>query len=750
MRKAISIVVGLSLLLAWLPMAKAADSCSQYEGIDKVWWDGAELKPGQIGRLKVLGDTPLFKLDGENKIYSRTLKAGEFYRIYAFKPGLLSVGGGYYVARDSRVKYETPSKAKLEAAACVYAPVPAGQFTNLGPTIKNTTAMTAATGYAPDGTPLMYVVMQGQPAKLIVMDLLENRVMDQKPLGTSTSAWAITVDAGQNAWIGGTPSEHLYKYNPGTKTLADIGKATMKGTSIHDLEALPNGTVYGSGSPNGNVFRYQAGHGFTDLGQALPDKKLARSLAYNEKTNTLFVGVGAKAQLAAWNLATNKKHAILPAAYQGETSVYDLDEENGFLFAKLEPSKKILVFNSSTYAFLGELPASSRGVSPVLDKENAVYFTHQYTLKKYSLDTKKVTAIPGTTKGTEAVALDVIDLHSKAYPGESVVSLLGNTGTYMIYNPATGQSIISKFDLPSQPIPIYSIGKGPDGRIYTNGFVSGQLSAYNPEDGSVKSLLKVGQAESMAPLNGKLYLGVYPGASLYEYNPATDTLGVPSPLFSVGNGQDRIAAMAADHATNTIFMGTHPKNGEIGGAFVAYNTGTKSKTVRRNIVANQSVVSLAVSGGYVYGGTSIYSNSPSEGTYTAKFFRLKAGQPGSQPEFITLPLTKPRMIHALAAAPNGVIWGLSDGNLFAFDPRTKTTKTISITATTSGRFKNGSLVIGKDGNVYGTVEQKLFKAYPATMTKKILLDKGAANLAMDNNGTLFFNNNTDLWMFKTK
>ncbi|WP_053368139.1 WD40 repeat domain-containing protein [Bacillus sp. FJAT-27245] len=749
MKKAFSIVVGLVFLLGWLPLAGAMGGCSQYEGLDKVWWNGAELKPGQIGRLTVLADTSLYKVDGEEKVYTRKLKAGEFYRIYAFKPGMLSVGGGYYVERDSRVNYETPSKAKLEAAACVYASMPVGQFTNLGPTIENITAMTAATGYGPDGTPLMYVVMQGQPAKLVVMDILRNKMVDQKSLGTSTSAWAITVDAGQNAWIGGTPSEHLYRYNPGTKTLTDVGKATVKGTSIHDLEALPNGTIYGSGSPNGNVFRYKAGQGFTDLGQVLPDKKLARSLAYNEKTNTLFVGVGAKAQLAAWNLATNKKQAILPAAYQGETSVYDLDEENGFLFAKLEPSKKILVFNSSTYAFLGELPASSRGVSPVVEKENAVYFTHQYTLKKYDLNTRKVTSIPGTTKGTEAVAMDVIDLHSNAYPGESVVSLLGNTGTYMIYNPATGQSKISKFNLPPQPIPIYSIAKGPDGRIYTNGFVSGQLSAYNPGDGSIKSLLKVGQAESMAPLNGKLYLGVYPGASLYEYNPATDTLGVPSPLFSVGNGQDRIAAMAVDPATNTIFMGTHPKNGEVGGAFVAYNTKTKTKTIRRNIVQNQSVVSLAVSGGYVYGGTSIFSNSPSEGTYTAKFFRLKTGQPGSQPEFISLPLTKPRMIHALAVAPNGVIWGLSDGNLFAYDPRTKTTKIISITANTSGRFKNGSLVIGKDGNVYGTVEQKLFKVFPATMTKKILLEKGAANLAMDNNGALFFNNNTELWMYKT-
>jgi hypothetical protein len=79
----------------------------------KVWWDGVELKVGQIGRLTVLEDTPLFKLEGDKKVYVRTLKKGEFYRIYAFKPGMLSVGGGLYVDRDEKVKYETPSKYKL-------------------------------------------------------------------------------------------------------------------------------------------------------------------------------------------------------------------------------------------------------------------------------------------------------------------------------------------------------------------------------------------------------------------------------------------------------------------------------------------------------------------------------------------------------------------------------------------------------------------------------------------------------------
>jgi S1-C subfamily serine protease len=120
MKRVGSILLFFAMVLGtFSPIASANDACSQYKGVTKIWWDGIELKSGQIGRLSVLKDTPLFKLVGEKKVFSRNLKAGEKYRIYAFKPGKLSVGGGFYVDRDAKVSYQTPSKAKLNAVACI-------------------------------------------------------------------------------------------------------------------------------------------------------------------------------------------------------------------------------------------------------------------------------------------------------------------------------------------------------------------------------------------------------------------------------------------------------------------------------------------------------------------------------------------------------------------------------------------------------------------------------------------------------
>lgn len=90
--------------------------CLQYHKGQKIFWDKWELVPGQLGRLTILQDTPLLTKDGK---FVRTLKKGDVYRIYAFREGELSVGGGLYVKCDKRIKYETPSKAKLDAVKCI-------------------------------------------------------------------------------------------------------------------------------------------------------------------------------------------------------------------------------------------------------------------------------------------------------------------------------------------------------------------------------------------------------------------------------------------------------------------------------------------------------------------------------------------------------------------------------------------------------------------------------------------------------
>ena len=80
-------------------------------------WGKIELKQGMIGRVTILKDTDLYRLTN-NKLYVvRKAKKGQEFGVYSYKKdfgGLYGLGGGIYVKKSSSIKYETPSKAKLE------------------------------------------------------------------------------------------------------------------------------------------------------------------------------------------------------------------------------------------------------------------------------------------------------------------------------------------------------------------------------------------------------------------------------------------------------------------------------------------------------------------------------------------------------------------------------------------------------------------------------------------------------------
>ncbi len=83
----------------------------------KIMWGKTELKIGQIGKVTILSNTNLVKMESNGSLTTvRPLKKGEEYRVYTYKSnhgGLYGVGAGSFVQKNVKVKYETPSKSKL-------------------------------------------------------------------------------------------------------------------------------------------------------------------------------------------------------------------------------------------------------------------------------------------------------------------------------------------------------------------------------------------------------------------------------------------------------------------------------------------------------------------------------------------------------------------------------------------------------------------------------------------------------------
>ncbi|WP_244671191.1 anthrax toxin lethal factor-related metalloendopeptidase [Bacillus sp. NTK034] len=82
----------------------------------KVYWDGAELVKGQIGRVTVTKPINLWRMEGNSLKFVRILYPKDKYRVYGYVPERqqFRVGGSYYITNmKDRVLYETPSKSKL-------------------------------------------------------------------------------------------------------------------------------------------------------------------------------------------------------------------------------------------------------------------------------------------------------------------------------------------------------------------------------------------------------------------------------------------------------------------------------------------------------------------------------------------------------------------------------------------------------------------------------------------------------------
>ncbi|WP_066297065.1 WD40 repeat domain-containing protein [Bacillus sp. FJAT-29937] len=623
--------------------------------------------------------------------------------------------------------------------------------TLLGPQVFQTSALTSAVGTDDQGNPYMYFVMHGTPSALAVVDLNSNELVNTYTLSNSTSAWGLDVDEDGTVWIGGTTDGNVYSYNPNTWEFRDYGnKLTLpKDTAIQDLDAI-DGIIFGSTAYGGSVFKYDSHMDeLVNFGQALYRKEFAKSIAYDQENDTLYIGVGSKADLVKFDLTTKKKTAFLPEEYKDDKYVRDIRIIGNELYARMDPSNRLVVFDKGTLEKVDELELNSRTISLLAPNEDVIYYSKHNTLYKYDLTTKEhIDLGVALLTGTELLTLDFVELNHENYPGYTLVGLIDNDGNVLKYNLETGFYEITKIDLPAQPVTLYTmIHDEKRENIFINGYMSGGLAIFNSKNNQSVLHQDISQIESMTIMGDKLYIGAYPKSRVLELD-LTKPWDITNPreFMRLGNyGQERSTAITAIPKLNKVFVGTYPETSLGGGALAVYDLKENKQEVYENYIYNQSLVSFLHHKEYIYGGTSIHANYQVN-QRGARFFRFRPDFP-EEKEYIHLPLHA-SMITSLIVDKDGTIWAMADGTLVSYNPETKEIRTKQILELISGRFRNAKIIEGIDGNIYGTVEGKLFKADRKTMEVETLMEEGAYELAQDSKGDLYFRNQADLWKYE--
>jgi hypothetical protein len=639
-----------------------------------------------------------------------------------------------------------------------------GTFENLGQPITNFINQDAALGRE-SGKEVAYTVVKGANDSTVfaVIDVDTAKVVKTIPMPGVTGAWGVKAASDGKIYAGTHYDGHLYQYTPGGSSLVDLGQLGAE-THIWALVAGAGGKIYAGTYPNAHVFEYDpVTNQVRDLGRVHPTEKYVRALAYDSDRNVLYAGVGGStAGIVKLDLTNGGSREILqqllPQAYANYDFAYNMGYALGKLFVRLDKPDHLLIVDAATetveYYNPNGLGMGSRVLATMPGDNHKIYFGGAI-LRSYDITTRTF-AVEFPDPATRAFNFfdgRFVQLNDPAWPGYTFIGF-SEKGQIMKFNKQTGTLAKSKVDNFGSPILIQSLHTGYDGNVYIGGYLGATgFTSYRPSDGTFTEVQQFGQVESVDSVNGKLYIGTYGNARVYEYDPTAPwTSTNPRRVAElVNHGQDRPFAMVGVDALSKLYIGSVPDYGSHSGALSVYNVPTRQTQVYKDIVHNQGVVSLTYKDGFVYGGTTIYGGLGTSGPTETEGKLFVFDTATNAKVFEIVPVAGRKVVSGLLAGPDGMIWGVAEDTIFKFDPQTRQ---IVYKAAKLGRYGTGTvwvdafLEIGKDGNVYGTNRQKtLFMINPETMDF-FKIKSGAGNyLTQDFYGNLYMSNDADLWKY---
>lgn len=620
---------------------------------------------------------------------------------------------------------------------------------NLGPQIKASVIQGSIFLEDKNGRELIYTVVRGNPAHLLGFTVEKQELILDKELIATDGAWDMAVSSDGWLYIPGAKGR-LFRHFPGTQTVEDLGLALTGQTTIWNLSAGKNGEIFGATYPGCRVFRYHPKDGFKDIagGPLVEGENYVRSLAFYEKTGKIYAGVGSHADLIELDTQTGVKRSILPSQFKNKEFVYSLEIIEGHdsadkMLVQITNGSFTLVYNLKTESFEYQIDEIDMKSVSQEDSKKYIYYTFNSSLFSRSLSNIQHAPIKVEDEVGSANAIKYIN--DKVY-------LLNSDGHFLIKNLATGITRRYQLEIPGQPISLQSIMKGPDGKIWSGGYLAGGHAAYDPKTGQISSYPGLHQTEGMAVQGQTIYFGIYPKGQLYQFDTRLDwDIKKSNPKF-IGQipDQSRPFAVLSDFKSGKIFFGMVPEYGKLGGALVSFNPSNSELKSFGSIIPEQSIVSLTYANGLLWGGTSVSGGlgiMPT--TKFPKLFSWDIEQEKVVDEII--PVQGANAITSLINGPDGNIWGMAGGTLFLYDPKIKKLIKEKVIYPTpplvSHVWRDAFLMLHPSGMIYGTGSNQLFSINPKTMEVKFIL-KPASLLAMDDAGRLYFHRSAELWQYE--
>ena len=627
------------------------------------------------------------------------------------------------------------------------APPPAeGTLEDLGVAMRAPNVRLSDVGTLPDGTPVAYLFSDGEPVSFNVVDLRSGAVLDSHEMAPYSVASAIDVAADGTVYLSvRSPNDGtLWSYDPAAQELTRIASGVAGEQMLRTID-VDGTTLYGTTFPNAELYALDLAFGaFTEYGRVATTGDYAWGLEADG--GDVWVGAGTPAQLYDVDPADGTVTPLpLPPAVASQGGFIQRIETHGdlrFLSHRAADGATVTVVDASATAvdelFVNGLwnftEASGDGTFYYLDAENGVqgYDVAARTSRKLAL----APDVEGETAHTTRLFL--AELGTADFPGHTVIGVRTD-GHIWRQNVATGHGDVLPAPAIGSPVTTMSIGEGGDGQIYVGAYLSpGVMARVDPATGEVEQLDGPEQADSIAAHGDLTVIGSYPDAVFHAARAGEPwEWGVnPAHVLTLGRaatGQDRPRSLVS--AGDVVAAGTIANYGELGGALTLFDPLTGDHSLHRDVVQDQSIASLAYADGVVYAGTSIHGGLSSVPTQTTA--EVFAWDVTTDSLVASGPVVEgATVIHALVVDGVGRVFGMTDtGVLFEYDTAghdvVRSVQTGIRNANTWG--DQSDLDYNPlDGQIYGSVADKLVRIDPADLSVQVLRESGARNSAVTN------------------
>ncbi|WP_309120480.1 hypothetical protein [Paenibacillus sp.] len=594
-----------------------------------------------------------------------------------------------------------------------------------------------------------YFVTNGSPGSFFAVDGETGELKFQEVIPGTIATWAMTIGPDKNVYFSGTETGNLYRYLPLEKRVENLGY-NQTDNWVWELTTIGD-KMYGgtfNTTSYGKVFEYDLATGeFRNYGAVEAEQQYVRGIAVDDRY--IYAALGATMRLYKIDRVTGEKTEIHVPGYSGKAGILaDVFVLNGKLFVSVS-TVNMVVIDIATGEVEGTFQHSAMISEPSPDDPNLIYYKYLTKFYEYDIAAKKQTEIvlpyelPDTARVKDYAW---IELQSGEKAGQTVLAMITQYGEYILIDPKDKWMSFVELEIGAQPVGIQSLKTGFDGRIYMGGYQRG-MSIYNPFTNRIDvNISSFAQPEGIGFMNGKVYYGTYVGAIMYDYDPTKEIVlnQNPRPVFDIEH-QDRPFVITS--GDDKLFVGTVPDYGFLGGALAVYDEATNEwkQFDHEELVANQSIIGLAYKDGLLYGSTTVWGGLGKDPSETeAKIFVWDVENERKIDEFTLDDLEideAPRMIGSIAFGPDGLLWGVVDGTIFAMDAATKEivkSKQISPSLYNTSKWLPYELEWGPDGILYTTLSRKLIAIDPETLRYKEVYSGFVNLMTLGVDGSIYF------------